>query len=161
MSIKSSKAQAALEFLTTYAWAFIVIGIVVAAVIYFGVTNPSRILPDRCNFNAGFGCEAYTIGSAGGVRTLLRNNLGEPVTVTGIAISTENGAYTCTASPANPTNWAAGTTQDLAWTGCDAAAAGFSSGDKGKLFLRLSYYETRDGAAFGKIADGEMYTAVT
>ena len=36
------KAQAALEFLTTYGWAFIVILIMIGALAYFGVLNPSR-----------------------------------------------------------------------------------------------------------------------
>ncbi|MEK6868878.1 MAG: hypothetical protein AABX74_01500, partial [Nanoarchaeota archaeon] len=51
-----NKAQAALEFLTTYAWAFLVIIIMIGALAYFGVLSPSKLLPDRCNFGPEVGC---------------------------------------------------------------------------------------------------------
>jgi len=51
-----SKSQAALEFLTTYAWAFLVIIITIAALAYFGVLSPSKLLPERCNFGPEFQC---------------------------------------------------------------------------------------------------------
>ncbi|MBI2659218.1 hypothetical protein HYX05_03935 [Candidatus Woesearchaeota archaeon] len=47
-----SKSQAALEFLTTYGWAFLVILIMIGTLAYFGILNPSKILPNRCNFGA-------------------------------------------------------------------------------------------------------------
>jgi len=37
----NKKGQAALEFLTTYGWAFLVILIMIGALSYFGVLNPS------------------------------------------------------------------------------------------------------------------------
>jgi hypothetical protein len=55
------KAQAALEFLTTYGWAFIVILVMIAALAYFGVLNPSKVLPSKCLVEAGFDCKDYII----------------------------------------------------------------------------------------------------
>jgi hypothetical protein len=50
------KAQSALEFLTTYGWAFLVILIMIGALAYFGILDPSRFLPDKCVVTTGFGC---------------------------------------------------------------------------------------------------------
>ena len=51
------KSQAALEFLTTYAWAFLVILIMIGALAYFGMLSPSKLLPDRCNFGSEVSCD--------------------------------------------------------------------------------------------------------
>ncbi|KYK27094.1 hypothetical protein AYK26_00140 [Euryarchaeota archaeon SM23-78] len=55
------RGQAALEFLTTYGWAFIVILIMIGALAYFGVLNPSRTLPNKCLVEAGFHCKDFKI----------------------------------------------------------------------------------------------------
>ena len=61
--ILNIKFQAAIEFLATYGWAFLVILISIGALSYFGVLSPSKLLPDRCNFGSEFGCVDYAIGS--------------------------------------------------------------------------------------------------
>ena len=55
MAKSSRKSQAALEFLTTYAWAFLIIIIMIGALAYFGVLSPSKLLPDRRNFGSEAG----------------------------------------------------------------------------------------------------------
>ena len=42
------KSQAALENLATYAWAILVVMIVIGALYYFDVLNPSNFLPNKC-----------------------------------------------------------------------------------------------------------------
>lgn len=156
------KSQAAFEFLTTYGWAFIVIGIVIAALAYFGVLRPSKILPDRCNFNVGFSCEAYKIGSDGTLNLRLKNSLGELTTVTGITLSTESAtAFSCTTPPTNPANWNTGEVKDLAWSGCNAAAVGFVAADKGKVLVKINYYDVKAGLTYSGIAEGEVFATVT
>jgi len=56
---KTKRAQAALEFLTTYGWAFLVILIMIGALAYFGVLNPSNLVPDTCTAGDGFTCTEY------------------------------------------------------------------------------------------------------
>jgi hypothetical protein len=53
------KSQSALEFLTTYGWAFLVILIMIGALAYFGVLTPGNFLPDRCVATAGFNCGEF------------------------------------------------------------------------------------------------------
>ena len=42
------KAQAALEFLTTYGWAILVIIVMIGALAYYGVINPKRMIRENC-----------------------------------------------------------------------------------------------------------------
>ena len=84
-----TKSQAALEFLTTYGWAFLVILIMIGTLAYFGILNPSKILPNRCNFGAEFQCLDYQISSTTGTFKLrLKNNAGEPIDVSSMTLST-------------------------------------------------------------------------
>lgn len=168
--MNNRKSQAALEFLTTYAWAFIVIIIIIAAIAYFGILSPSKILPDRCNFNVGFDCQAYTItrgatGLADGSFTLrLKNGLGKTVDVTGVTLTAESTtAYACPGPPPPvfPTGWPSGEIRTITWSACNSNAVGFSVGEKGKILVRLNYFETKAGPTFPKIADGEIFTTVT
>ncbi len=87
------KGQAALEFLTTYGWAFVVILVMIGALAYFGVLDPSRFLPNRCQFPSGLKCERYTLDSTTApdvARFELTNNLPDPITVDSIKYSTDN-----------------------------------------------------------------------
>lgn len=121
--LKRIKSQAALEFLTTYAWAFLVIIIMIGALAYFGVLSPSKLLPDRCNFGNEIGCnkdlmvvknEAITEADATDVDTILddpvesesgagqtlsmrlENNFGTQVMITDATITTDiSSAGTC------------------------------------------------------------------
>src|SRR3989338_2179283 len=91
-----NKAQAALEFLTTYAWAFLVIVIMIGALAYFGVLSPSKLLPDRCNFGAEVGCnkDLLVVDNVNGptpstLTMRLENNAGAPITVTSATATTD------------------------------------------------------------------------
>lgn len=42
------RGQAALEFLTTYGWAFLVILVMIGALVYFGVLRPENFQNERC-----------------------------------------------------------------------------------------------------------------
>lgn len=160
------KSQAALEFLTTYGWAFLVILIMIGTLAYFGILSPSKILPARCNFGSELECVDYRITSATATpanefRIRLKNIVGETVTVTSIALGSETTtSYTCTTPPTMPANWQSGVIQELIWTACNSAAVGFTSGEKGKVLMTVSYYEVKSGTNYGKIVKGEVFTTV-
>ena len=46
------RGQAALEFLSTYGFAFLIILVMIGALAYFGVLDPTRFLPNRCQVSA-------------------------------------------------------------------------------------------------------------
>ena len=48
--MKNKRAQAAMEFLMTYGWAILVVLLAIGALAYFGVLDPSRLLPESTTF---------------------------------------------------------------------------------------------------------------
>lgn len=83
--MKNKRAQAALEFLSTYGFAFLIILVMVGALTYFGVLRPDRLIPDRCQFPAGLNClEAQLLETTPGTDATLNfrieNQLGNTIT---------------------------------------------------------------------------------
>ncbi len=155
---KSNKAQAALEFLTTYGWAFLVILIMIGTLAYFGVLSPSKVLPNRCTFGAEFQCVDYVIAS-NAFRIRLKNGVGEAVVVDSVAASTESStSYTCTGQPTLPSNWKAGEIVEFAWTTC--SGGGLSSGSKGKVLTSITYHSAASTSTYAKNISGEVYATV-
>ncbi len=66
------KAQAALEFLTTYGWAFLVILVMIGALSYFGVLSPDNYVPDSCNFGSVMSCYGGYAISYDGANTTIK-----------------------------------------------------------------------------------------
>lgn len=87
------RAQAALEYVITYGWGFIVILIVLGGLAYMGYLNPSRYVPARCGFGVQLECTDYRIDAGrldtdgnlldnGNVTIVLRNNMGADIDIT-------------------------------------------------------------------------------
>lgn len=130
-------SQAALEFLTTYAWAFLVILIGLGALYYFGVFDFSKFLPQKCVFPLQFECIDYSfVGDE--VRVRLINNLGEDITVTAFAITNDaSSALSCTV-PDTTVAWESGTEQDYVFSDCEGG--GFIVSEKSDAKISITYY---------------------
>lgn len=72
------KGQAALEFLTTYGWAFMVILVMIGALAYFGVLNPKNLIPESCVFPSGMECTDYRLTTTT-VEVEIANRLSGPI----------------------------------------------------------------------------------
>lgn len=172
----NKKSQAALEFLTTYAWAFLVIILMVSALAYFGILRPNRLLPDRCNFGTEIGCIDYQItygtGADGTFDIRLKNGRGEPITIpavatTGITLSSESVTiFSCTlnqingAAPLTDYSWGTGVITDFSFDTCNTGPAGFSAGDKAKVDITITYFLAKSGIAYTHQVQGEIFTGV-
>ena len=156
------KSQAALEFLTTYGWAFLVILIMIGTLAYFGILNPSKILPDRCNIGSEFECLDFQIsGTANTFKMRLKNNVGEPIDVSSITLGSESAAaYSCSTPPTMPTAWRSGEIKDLTWNGCNSAAAGIVTGEKGKVLVKIKYYSVTSGSNYLHEVNGDIFSGV-
>jgi len=98
---RSRKGQAALEYIVTYGWAFLVLLVAVGALAYFGVINPGKWLPTKCDLGAQLECVDYQIlaaGSDGGAGVVgpridlyLRNNFGKDISITNAQVQTTGG----------------------------------------------------------------------
>jgi hypothetical protein len=87
------KAQAAMEFVTTYGWMLIILVVVLAALAYLGIIIPQR--PVLCNFPGTFVCKAWKITTDGNLTLDLYQNTGHDINVLGL---------NCTKNPVdNPT----------------------------------------------------------
>ncbi len=92
--LNNKRGQEALEYLLTYGWAFLVILIILGALTYFGVFNPSRYAPDRCSFGLQIKCKDYYVnGSVGELSLKLRNTLGDNITITKVKEEDHNDAW--------------------------------------------------------------------
>lgn len=58
----NKKAQAALEFLSSYGWAILVIAIVLVALAWLGIFNVANKTPDTCVMQGGLQCDSARLG---------------------------------------------------------------------------------------------------
>lgn len=167
--VVTKKAQSALEFLTTYGWAFLVILIMIGALSYFGVLDPSRFLPEKCVFGVGIGgcLDQGILGN--NLQFLLVNNFGKDVylqganiTVTGtsttcapaanaIALTVNNGSATAYTTPTVTQNtlWPSNAQMNLTVYSCTIA-----SGER--PLARITFQITPVGSTYPKLITGEV-----
>ncbi|MBI4451859.1 hypothetical protein HY637_00380 [Candidatus Woesearchaeota archaeon] len=166
----NSKSQAALEFLTTYGWAFLVILIMVGTLAYFGILSPSKILPNRCTFGSEISCIDHRL-QAGVVNLKIKSNVGEPIEVQSVKLTKDDGALfggccdeatqTCTPSSGTLTAWKSGETRDLTFGGSTACTGtALIAGNKGKVLVTIKYYATASSSTYSKEIQGEIYSTV-
>jgi hypothetical protein len=79
------KAQSALEFLSTYGWAILILGTVTILFVNFGLNNPELYSNERCLFESDFTCREYSVvfdGAETIVTVFLVNNLPYTINIT-------------------------------------------------------------------------------
>ena len=154
-----NKGQAALEFLTTYGWAFLVILVMIGGLSYFGVFDFKSKMPDSCTFSGrDIECKAWQINNdADSDQIKLRiKNLGErDMYVKGIkllerSLSNDGGAFCSFTNSTdiqltNPSityngQIAPHTESDLVFTNTSALdVCGIRVGEKGTYDVVLQY----------------------
>ena len=53
------KSQASFEFLITYAWAFLIMAVVIGLFGYMGLQDMRTSVPDKCIFDQSFNCNEF------------------------------------------------------------------------------------------------------
>ena len=157
----NKRGQAALEFLTTYGWAFMVILLMIGALSYFGVLNPDRFLPSRCSASAEFTCLDYQIsGTTGQAATVkLINNVGTSIKLDTVLCDWE-GESAATAAPTPALNVAIDAGGDITLV-CDFTTANFPAvGNKMKFEVTGTYTPIGRGREFSQSFAIEVYAAV-
>jgi hypothetical protein len=164
------RSQAALEFLTTYAWAFLVIIIMVGALAYFGVLSPTKLLPDRCNFGSEVGCNKDFMlikdANTDTVNMRVESNFGSTVAITSLTATSDlEGLGTCTAKidgndlSGGAYTWNTDTTVDLA-VDCTTAANVLVPKEKAKFQFEFNFYPVAAGTSYTKQTYGEILATV-
>ena len=155
---KEVKSQAALEFLTTYAWAFLSITIAIGALYYFGVFDFSKFLPQKCIFPSQLECIDFVF-DGDEVRFRLVNNLGEPIDVTSYSITDDAISPLSCTSPSTITNWLAAEERDFTFTGCSGGA--FIDGERTEAKITLNYCAPATIGCPPHSASGKITAVVT
>ncbi|MBW2990469.1 hypothetical protein KY348_02060 [Candidatus Woesearchaeota archaeon] len=151
------KAQAALEFLTTYGWAFLVILIMIGALAYFGVLNPPALLPSRCTFGPEVACLEHRINASDTTLEFrFRNNVGQGATFVfnAIEIASDELVPCVNSTGGSDFTLRAGR---LGFVLCDFSTTSsvFILGDKIKFEMEASY--TKEGGSYSTPVKGEVY----
>ena len=85
---EAGKAQSAMEYLVTYSWALLILVLVLAALIGFGLFNQATYTPNACAIQGDFSCRNTTLYSAGNFAFTLGQSVSSPITITAIGCNT-------------------------------------------------------------------------
>ena len=152
------KSQAALEFLSTYAWAFIVITITISALYYFGIFDFGKFLPQKCIFQSQFKCLDFALNPSQ-VKIKLVNNLGEDITVTSIGITNDASPPVSCTLPVIPFDWTHATEKELAFTSCSGGA--YLPDNRVGLKISLGYFAVNTPSRPTHTINGKINGKVT
>ncbi|MFH1589060.1 MAG: hypothetical protein ABIB43_00645 [archaeon] len=161
----SKKGQAALEFLTTYGWAFLIILVMIGALAYFGILNPERFMSDRCVMPAPFVCKDSVV-TPNEIKLLIQNDAEAIVIVDGSPVT----LYDEDLGQAVAGTYTIATDCDAINNGCRAGTPitvtitlngdRFPENEKQKVTFGLEYYNIASGVAFTKSVTGEFIKTV-
>lgn len=159
--MRRRRGQAAMEFLTTYGWAIMVVLVMIGALAYFGVLTPTKYLPERCLFTTGITCKDYIALMETGddlrVRFVLENGLGNPIIIPDgqVAVVYEGQSRIC-ANESGNLNLGSGSAATFSCT--LFADSGLASGQRVKLAVALNYTEV--GGSFIHPITGDIQTTI-
>lgn len=145
--MRQSKAQSAIEYLTTYGWAVLLILVVIAALFYLGVINPKSVLQSSCFFPADLTCRGYALNTSAYVALDFGQATGHPINITKFKCSAErNATPTALSSPITIANGdhrliTNGTQQCYTSTGTVATGTA-GNPYKGKFFVEYIELDT-------------------
>ncbi|MBU0665890.1 MAG: hypothetical protein ABIC91_04660 [Nanoarchaeota archaeon] len=157
--MKFKKGQAALEFLTTYGWAFLIILVMIGALAYFGVLSPERFVPERCKLSGEVECDTFTL-TENNMRINLKNNMADEIRIVNITIidpKTQNSKsnrsgvdYSVDIDP-----------YTTASSGEIGHHFGLTPGDKVRYNLEITWYKISYGATYTRKATGDIVATVS
>ena len=95
--MRNNKGQAAMEFLMTYGWAILAAIIAIGVLAYFGVFSPGKYAPSATVVNPPFYAQGAVVSvTEGNIKMELKNNGGDDLNVTSMAVTPSVGGGTCT-----------------------------------------------------------------
>lgn len=96
------RSQSAMEYLTTYGWAIIIIAVVLTALFELGLFNPGSFVSTTCAFPANFGCISASLYSINGTLSVnVQQALQSNINVTAYGCNAQ-GTITNMSKPLNP-----------------------------------------------------------
>jgi hypothetical protein len=146
------RGQAAMEFLMTYGWAILVVLIVIGALTYFEILNPTMFLPERCNLGE-LGCTQSQVTEEE-AKFEVQNTLGETITIDSLKVTDQEGIERCSNNELDTTVLPGAKT--ILSANCSFSSAG---GSKEKLNVQVTYY-SGGSSTFSHTASGDIISTV-
>lgn len=84
---KCMRGQASVEYLGTYAWAFLSLVVALGALSYFGILDSSNFVNERCNSGSQIECLDVFLDEDGTVYVQLRNNYAKEIVLESIEVT--------------------------------------------------------------------------
>jgi hypothetical protein len=137
--MKRGKSQYSVEFLVTYGWALLVIGIIVAAIYAFGWFNPNDVLPQRCNFYGQIGCKDFYVDEDVFNLSLI-NNFGANLFINHVNIEIEESSCSHEFIDADLINWQRNKYAIASVPLCAEAQNIVDSGERIELVAQVYYF---------------------
>ena len=81
------KLQNAVEYLTTYGWAILILAVLIGAFYELGVFNPQGAAGSQCVLQSEFSCTSYLMNTSGYLQVKITWTGTSPIYVTGIGCS--------------------------------------------------------------------------
>ncbi len=137
----------------TYGWALLIILVAISALVYFGILNADRFLPDRCALPTGLSCLSSKATATSAV-FVIQNNLGQDISVTKIDLLTPSGSSICSADYSGGAGELInGDKNTFTLTSC-------STGTVGKKFKGTIQVSYTDEENVPRIRSGELITKI-
>lgn len=152
------RGQAALEFLTTYGWAFLVILVAIGALSYFGVFDMGNLVPKRCSVDAEFNCPDYQIVKSQNVSIILQSAAGQSIKNISNANASIGGSTSV--APCDDITTVSASGSDITVT-CDLSTISNDMpavGDDATITIKGDYYVV--GQTFKKQFEAEVFATV-
>lgn len=146
------KSQIALEFLMTYGWAILIVMVALGALAYFGVLNPSRVLPERCIFGNGLNCQDSLLTSKA-VNVSLLNGMGQ--SLYNLYVVPDGFTGSCEPNITKSVTLGSDTTMIV---NCTIVTPSLVVGQKGKIKMKVVFKKLSGG--FDQLSLGEVYSTV-
>jgi hypothetical protein len=87
---KTVTGQSAIEYLTTYGWAVVLLFAVLAILFWIGFVNPRTPVTPTCIFSGTMDCRYYAINTSGTLALEVGQSSGHPITVTAVRCTQES-----------------------------------------------------------------------
>lgn len=98
------RLQSAIEYITIYGWAILILAIALAVIFYLNLFNSNSYVSTQCVLSQGFACQNVYLAGNGLLTLQLLQSTSDPVNITGIGCN-QNGSITNIQVPLNlPTN---------------------------------------------------------
>lgn len=83
-----TRSQSAMEYLSTYSWALIILAVTLGSLYALGLFSPNNIVHDLCIFQADISCTMDTMNTAGVLTINVQQSTQSPINITAIGCNT-------------------------------------------------------------------------